>query len=235
MPADRKGRRNYSTTKKWPLPKVERRLKSPPVPKRPYRFQTRSLIQTEFLRPNDWKFILHVRGTPGRPHVGLNPLEERATQGIRGTLPERILHKYLITKMRFVDGVDFEFQTSLQGGRLDTGGIVADFLFPLMKVVLNPTGPTHSEYWRQRKDEEQISALEELGYRVYMIDENDIYNEQKLEWWMRGIFGWLHSGAADSVPNSAPDMTPTSVYPSAEAIAEIQFMVEDIYQKVVEL
>lgn len=226
---DRKGRRNYSTLTKYPRPKVERRLKSPAVPKRPLRFQLRSVIDKDFLRPNDWKFILHRRGAPGRPWVGLNPLEERAQQGIRGTLPERIVYKYLVDKMKFREPVDFEFQSSLQGGRLDTGGIVADFLFTVLRVVINPLGPTHGEYWRFRKDEEQISALEELGYQVYMIDEGDIYDEQKLEWWMRRIFGWVHtstSGQVDTADFDAPNVTELDV---------IQSLVDQVQARIVTL
>lgn len=206
MPVNKKSRRSYSTLTKFPRPKVEKRLKADPIPKKPLRFQVRSLIDRDFLRPNDWKFILHRRGPSGRPWVGLNPLEERAipAEQLRGTLPERIIYKYLRDRMRFVPEVDFEFQSSLQGGRLDTGGIVADFLFPFLMLVINPLGPTHGEYWRFRKDEEQISALEELGYQVYMIEERDVYDEQKLEWWMRRIFGWVHTGSVDSVESFEP-------------------------------
>jgi very-short-patch-repair endonuclease len=203
---DRKSRRNYSTLTKFPRRKAEKRLKSPGVPKRPIRFQVRSLIDKDFLRPNDWKFILHRRGPEGRTFVGLNPLEMRAIphEELRGTLPERIIYKYLRDVMRFVPDIDFDFQSSLQGGRLDTGGIVADFLFPFLRVVINPLGPTHGEYWRFRKDEEQISALEELGYQVYMIEERDVYDEQKLEWWMRRIFNWVHTGSMDTVQSYEP-------------------------------
>jgi very-short-patch-repair endonuclease len=229
MPYDRKSRRNYSTLTKFPRPKVENRLKTPPVPKRPLRFQVRTLIDKDFLRPNDWKFILHRRGPAGRPWVGLDPLEERAAQGMRGTLPERIIHKYLTDVMHFIAEVDFEFQSSLQGGRLDTGGIVADFLFRQLKIVLNPLGPTHGEYWRHRKDEEQIMALEELGYDVYMIEEGDVYDEQKLEWWMRRIFGWVHMGASDRVPQASYDQ------PNLSELDKIQEQVQLIYMRVREI
>ncbi len=229
MPYDRKGRRNYSTLTKFPRPKVERRLKTPLVEKRPVRFQTRSLIDKDFLRPNDWKFILHRRGLAARPWVGLDPLEERAAQGMRGTLPERIIYKYLTDKMHFVPNVDFDFQSSLQGGRLDTGGIVADFLFRYLMVVLNPLGPTHGEYWRHRKDEEQIMALEELGYQVYMIEEGDVYDEQKLEWWMRRIFGWVHTGAADRIPQASYDA------PNIAQLDELGRLTDQVYQKVLAL
>lgn len=227
MPYDRKSRRNYSTLGKYPRFKVERRLKSPQIQKRPLRFQTRSLIDKDFLRPNDWKFILHRRGPEGRPWVGLSSLEQRAWQGIRGTLPERIIYKYLVERMKFVAEVDFEFQSSLQGGRLDTGGIVADFLFPRLRVVINPLGPTHGEYWRFRKDEEQISALEELGYQVYMIEEADVYDEVKLEWWMRRIFGWVHTGSSDSVPQANYDHAYTM------ELETIESLIQQIYARIV--
>lgn len=131
--------------------------------------------------------------------------------------------------MRFVPEVDFEFQSSLQGGRLDTGGIVADFLFPLLMVVINPLGPTHGEYWRFRKDQEQISALEELGYQVYMIEENDIYDEQKLEWWMRRIFGWVHTGSSDQVPQAAYDE------PNIAELSVIYQLTMQLYNQVIQL
>jgi hypothetical protein len=164
-----------------------------------------------------------------RPWVGLDPLEERAAQGMRGTLPERIIYKYLTDKMHFVPNVDFDFQSSLQGGRLDTGGIVADFLFRYLMVVLNPLGPTHGEYWRHRKDEEQIMALEELGYQVYMIEEGDVYDEQKLEWWMRRIFGWVHTGAADRIPQASYDA------PNIAQLDELGRLTDQVYQKVLAL
>jgi len=110
--------------------------------------------------------------------------------------------------LRFQEGPDFDFQSSLQGGRIDTGGIVADFLFRTLRIVLNPLGPTHYEFLRMRKDDEQISALEEMGFQVYMIPEENVYNEYVFDELMRKIFGWYHSGGSDSAPDT--DFIPNS-------------------------
>jgi len=203
MALRKKGRYNYSTlAKKYPSSRQERRIKVPGIEKRPIRFQIRSLVQRQFLRPPDWRFTLHVRGPKGRPWIGQNPLEMRATpveQIGRGTLPERIIYKYLTEKLKFQEGPDFDFQSSLQGGRIDTGGIVADFLFENLRIVLNPLGPTHSEFIRIAKDREQIQALHAMGYEVYMIEEDDIYNESKFNEIMEKIFNKTASGGTQSL------------------------------------
>lgn len=95
----------------------------------------------------------------------------------------------------------FGMHNSLQGGRIDTGGIVADFKFFYLRIVINPLGPTHEEFRRIRKDDEQISALEEMGYQVYMIWEDEVYDEAKFDEIMKRIFGWTHSGGSDTVPD----------------------------------
>lgn len=197
MPIKRKGRYNYSVIPfKYPSARQERRIKVPAIERRPVRFQTRTLIRKQFLRPPDWRFSLHVRGPRGRPWVGTNPLEMRAIpkEQLRGTLPERIIYKYLTERMRFVDGIDFDFQSSLQGGRADTGGIVADFLFKILRIVINPTGPSHDEFIRIAKDREQTQALQLLGYDVFLIPEADVYDEQTFLKWMGMIFGTRGSG-----------------------------------------
>lgn len=79
--------------------------------------------------------------------------------------------------------------SSLLGGRLEFGGIVADFILPDHMYVLNPAGPTHSEFRRIAKDEEQTMILAEFGYRVFIIPEEDVYNEYKFEEIMRSILG----------------------------------------------
>jgi hypothetical protein len=128
--------------------------------------------------------------------VGLDPLEARAMSKdeLRGTLPERIIYKSLVEEYSLVPGIDFMFQSSLQGGRIETGGIVADFLFPIMRIVINPLGPTHYETMRMAKDEEQIMALAEMGYTTYMIDEHIVYDETEFDEYMRRILNWNHFG-----------------------------------------
>jgi very-short-patch-repair endonuclease len=200
MPIKKKSRFNFYTDDRTPSFKREKRIKMPAIPKRPVRFQTRSVLDMDFISPPPMPgFVIHRRG-PAQPWMGITPLEMRATphSEVAGTLPERIIYKYLTEQMNFTDGLDFNFQSSLQGGRIDTGGIVADFMFPALRVVINPLGPTHNEFLRIKKDQEQIDALASLGYQVYMIPEDDVYDEPTFIKTMKQIFGWLHSGAGPS-------------------------------------
>jgi len=202
MPIKRKSRFNYFTDDRKPSFKRDKRIKMPGVPKRPVRFQVRSLIDYDFLSPPPQPgFIVHRRSIEGRTWIGTSPLEMRAIphDQLRGTLPERIIYKYLTERLNFSEGPDFDFQSSLQGGRIDTGGIVADFIFRYLRVVINPLGPTHDEFLRMKKDSEQIDALTSMGYQVYMIPEADVYDEPTFIRTMQQIFGWVHSGAGEGV------------------------------------
>jgi hypothetical protein len=86
---------------------------------------------------------------------------------------------------------------------LEFGGIVADFILEDKRIVINPAGPTHTEFTRIRKDEEQTMALAEMGYGQYIIPEDDVYNEAKFEEIMRAILNlgptW-GGGVADNTP-----------------------------------
>lgn len=201
-------RPGYATRSIRPTGRVERRINLPEPVKRPVRFQIRSLQKHEVIRPPDpWWFIVHNRGIP-RPKIGEDPLEARAVPHflMRGTILERILYRYLVETMHFVPGIDFSSQTSLQGGRIELGGIVADFLFPILRIVLNPIGPTHDQYYRIRKDQEQNMALEAMGYTVYMIDEEIIKDVYRFENYMRMVFGWGGNGGGglDDINGSPP-------------------------------
>lgn len=195
MPALYSKKGSYYTYNRAPSKKTEKRIKVPPIEKRPFRFQARTLIRQELIQKDPYWFVLHRRGI-SRPEVGENPLEARAMPHdmIRGTLPERIIYKSLVQEFHLIEGADFNFQSSLQGGRIDTGGIIADFIFPQMMMVINPTGPTHSEYVRIWKDDEQTMALAEMGYEQFLIPEDKVYDEYYLSNWLRRRLGWMHSG-----------------------------------------
>lgn len=195
MPLQRRysKRGSYYTRDRKPGKKTERRLVTPQPLVRPLRFQIRSIIKDEFVNPpSPWWFVMHRRG-PSQREIGEDPLEARATPKdvIRGTLPERIIYRALVEDFHLVPGSDFLYQSSLQGGRLDTGGIVADFLFPYLRIVINPTGPTHDEIIRIYKDNEQVLALAEMGYTVYFIPEDKVYDEPYFDNWMRHALGGL--------------------------------------------
>jgi len=165
------------------------RIRIPQPVTRPYSIHARDLINDELLGQSQWWATVHKRGIR-RPEVGIDPLEMRAVphSEVRGTLPERILYKYLVERMHMMPGVDFTFQTSLVGGRIVLGGIVADFMFPLLRIVIQIQGPTHRDFLRMRKDQEQTAILEDFGYKVYGIDDSTVYNAPLFEQTVRRIF-----------------------------------------------
>ena len=104
-------------------------------------------------------------------------LEEAALQGVFGTLPERIVWKWLIDRQyRFI------VQRAEFGGALVLGGAVVDFVvYDLagQPVALRVMG----DYWhgpkfpgRQARDDEHYQRLTAMGYLVVDLWEGDIYN-----------------------------------------------------------
>jgi hypothetical protein len=88
--------------------------------------------------------------------------------------------------------VDYSFQSSLQGGRLEAGGCVADFIiFPYTtkQFVLNVQGETHDDFLRSAKDREQNATLESMGFKVFEIDMDVVYDVYLFEDFMRKLFG----------------------------------------------
>jgi hypothetical protein len=198
-PAKRTGYSSY--VDHFPRPtSPKRRIKMPSIPKRPLRFQLRTLIRKELVHGKQpWWMVVHRRGIP-RAKVGQNALEARAVPAgvIKGFLTERILYATLVNLFHFVPGVDFLYQSSIDGGRLSMGGLVADFLFPILRIVINPLGPQHYQFRNMAKDEEQVAILAEMGYQAYLIDEEVIYDEYKLEEFLRRIFSWTGSPGGDA-------------------------------------
>jgi len=122
-----------------------------------------------------------VDGIPLRPRGGVewgpeeDPLEKAAAQNVPGTLPERIVWKWLEDH-----DYTFEAQRAEYGGRLVVGGAVVDFLVygfgrPIALRVQGTYwhGPEFPE--RQARDDEQFYRLISLGYGVADLWEHDIY------------------------------------------------------------
>ena len=166
------------------------RIRIPQPEERPLTLRKRDVALWNQINLEPWWFTLHRRGVK-RPKIGEDPLEARAVSKsqVNGTLPERIVYAYLINRLRLVSGLDFDFQSSQNGGRLELGGIVADFLFPMMRIVIQVQGPTHDTLLRSKKDTEQEGTLAEMGYMVFALDDDTIYNEYLFEEWMRRAFG----------------------------------------------
>jgi G:T-mismatch repair DNA endonuclease (very short patch repair protein) len=103
-------------------------------------------------------------------------LEAAALQGVLGTLPERIVWKWLVDHQhRFI------VQQTEFGGPLVIGGAVVDFVvYDLGRPVALRVQGT---YWhgpqfpqRQARDDEQFARLTAMGYHVVDAWEQDIYN-----------------------------------------------------------
>ena len=171
------------------VPVVRTRIFIPQSPTRPIDIHTKDLVKKEYVRTNPWWFTEHRRGIK-REKLGEDPLEMRAVpkSQLKGTLPERIVYKSLVDLIKLNPNVDFTFQSSQAGGRIELGGLVADFLFPIMKIVIQVQGPTHNIFIRIKKDSEQQDLLADMGYRVFEIEDEIIYNEYRYEAWLRNLF-----------------------------------------------
>lgn len=210
-------------------PGREQRLRSPKRFEMPWRIR-RSAIRAESLAQDTWWWIEHRRGLR-RPQVGMDPLEARAVslETVYGSLPERIVYKRL-TEVR----VYFTFQSSLQGGRMELGGIVADFILPDHMFIIQVQGPTHQGPWRLRKDEEQRLALEDMGYTVFYVEDTVIYDEYAFEDWIRRLFGFGGVGAGNA-GQTTPKMD-TVQAPAEEQVGTVEIWqdlvaIGDIFEK----
>ena len=104
-------RRSRATTRTFVRGGRQKRIFIPQPVERPVRLHARDVLKGEVISPPvDW-FTLHLRG-PRREQVGLDQLEARAVphEKVRGTLPERIMFKYLTDVLHWVEGVHFSFQ-----------------------------------------------------------------------------------------------------------------------------
>lgn len=96
---------------------------------------------------------------------------EEAPLGWMGTLPEWLVYQAL-EKLN----IDFDYQSSQMGGRLDKGGAVIDFYLPGYGIGIN----VNSIYWHYNRpgqvvsDELQRESLEGQGIIMIYIDEDDI-------------------------------------------------------------
>jgi len=173
------------------------RIKIPQPTDRPVHLRTADLLKKEEINKSPWWFVLHKRGVY-RPDYSMDNLEARAIPKgqLRGSLPERIMFKFLVEMMHFLVERDFSFQSSLSGGRLQLGGLVVDFMFEDMKLIIQVDGPTHTEMLRMAKDEEQDSILQDMGFTVFHITDEEIYDLYTFENKMRRLFNLAGSGAA---------------------------------------
>lgn len=112
---------------------------------------------------------------PEVPGVAVDPLEAAAAQGVQGTLPERIILKWLERR-----GYLYRVQVAELGGARSLGGMSLDFVvygLAGLPVVLRVQGT----YWhgplmdRTALDDEQAGRLRLNGYLVVDLWEHEIY------------------------------------------------------------
>lgn len=155
------------------------------------------LLRPELISP-DGLITIHRRGLNVDDYRAPDPREAWATpqseMPMKGTLPERVVHKSLTDRHLI-----FDFQSSLFGGRIELGGLVADFIIQFRtQVVIRVQGLFwHGELDREtgnlitgeisqgRRDDEQRAILEELGYEVLDFWENVADDEFLVDNWMQ--------------------------------------------------
>lgn len=167
-------------------------------------------LQRKNLIVPDSPIVIHRRTL--RDQADYNPKDPREQYAVplsevQGTLPERIVYKALKDR-RLIPGI-FDFQSTLTGGRLQLGGMVADFLCERPPLIIRVQGKFwHGEFDRQtgnlmhgdivqgRKDDEQGQILNSMGYAVVDFWEDDIYDQFILDHLMRK---WIDPMMAGSV------------------------------------
>lgn len=166
----------------------QERIKIPQPVYRPLRMERRDVVVRIRLKESpDW-WTLHRRGVSGRAKVHEPGFQDEARaiskDVIKGTLPERIVYLELV-KRGYAPGIDFNFQSSAEGGRNELGGMVVDFLFEFIRVALRVQGPTHKGFRRMAKDREQESILTSMGFKVIDLETEVVLSPSLLEAWFR--------------------------------------------------
>lgn len=121
----------------------------------------------------------------------LSALAARASKDFDGSLEERIFYQALVDH-KLIPGVDFTAQASALGGRMELGGLVADFMFPAPKVIVQVQSVWHTmDMEIGRRDSDQAAVLENMGYTVLEIWPNTIHSQAALDWWIERNIHYL--------------------------------------------
>lgn len=109
------------------------------------------------------------------------------------TQAEWLVYWWLIHKGRQRADIDFQFQSSLLGGRTYLGGLVVDFFFPnrLGGLVINVQG----EYWHRYTSQQRANdlmnklRLQSRGWTVVYVLEDALFRslDHVMENAMRGV------------------------------------------------
>ena len=101
-------------------------------------------------------------------------------QDWEGSLPEWIFFSSLI-QLGYQHGEDFSYQSPLQGGRMDKGGAIIDFMFyNPPNLAVNVQGVYyHYELGAQTKARDIMirEALAGMGITLVFVDEDDLLQD----------------------------------------------------------
>ena len=88
-----------------------------------------------------------------------------------GSKPEYYIYRAILRR-GLREGIDFQYQRNVFGGRTNRGGVIADFFIFVPRVGINVQGRFFHEK-RIRADQMQRSALEVSGIRMEFISEEE--------------------------------------------------------------
>lgn len=170
----------------------------------PRLWKSPNLLKGKYRRPFYW---IHLqRSSIKQVSIGLKPGEERAVplDVIRGSLPERILYKALMDEFRMIPGIDFDLHSA---AHVAIGLSIPGIVFPHLKIVIIINGTGTDTYSHLRKDAEVRMAVEGQGYEVYEIPMEIIDDGERLDNFLKNIFGWSHSFGPDATHDKSQDTT----------------------------
>jgi very-short-patch-repair endonuclease len=175
----------------------------------------------------------HARPWKWRPSFDQSAYNEaRAAEGIRGSLQERIVYKALI-QHGFIPELDFTFQSNQLGGRMELGGLVADFLFEVPKIVVQVQSYWHTlTMEHERRDEDQYVMLQMLGYTVLEIWPSTIMDPAALDWWFERNIMTLWGTSTQGIGGGFSNDTPYLCSVQADILNRINATLDALIDKV---
>lgn len=142
---------------------------------------------------------VHVR-TRGPRHLQAGLFQHQAPgatappvwwETLSGSLPEWAIYEAHLRLGRR-PGIEFTYQSALEGGRLFLGGLILDFVEHDMPIAINVNG-VYYHYLRGseqlRRNAEARARLSQYGYQLVVIDEDDALRDPVyyLEEALRGV------------------------------------------------
>ena len=99
-----------------------------------------------------------------------------------GSIPEFLVYNSLTTTFGMTDGIEFTYQSSFMGGRLDKGGMVVDFVFNNPPdLAVNVQGVYyHYEFGVESKARDMMARASLAGQNITLIfiDDDDLMRDR---------------------------------------------------------